>query len=294
MRLDDGLLAALERRPRPDVGNRWIGHTVENRGRRIDAARRNQLILGAHIRRRKPQSAPTLLPGHNRALNRIVMAEQRAGLVHATFAHQPANTGAADHEILVADRIDLLGAKAITCTQASQHRESAGSIVAEEKVGANPDFGHVQPLHQYRANERLRVPLRKLWREPDNRHAVHPAARQRVELLLIGHQQRGRLIGPNDLRRVRIEGHRDGRRAALFGSPTHSLDDLQMTAMHPIEIAERQSRLMPAGRPRIIWIVNDLHYRAISKVRPSYANSTPAGSHAQVAACGRSWHMWVK
>ncbi len=68
----------------------------------------------------------------------------------------------------------------------------------------------------------------------------------------------------------------------------------KMTAMHPIEIAERKYGLMPAGRPRIVWIVNDLHYRAISKVRPSYANSTPAGSRAQVAACGKSWHMWVK
>src|SRR5687767_15845895 len=92
---------------------------------------------------------------------------------------------------------------------------------------------------------------------------------------------------------MRIERHRHSRRSALFGASPYTLDDFQMTAVHAVEVAEREDGLVPAGRPWIIWIVDDLHQRSISKVRPSYANSTPLGRRAQVAACGRSWHMCV-
>ena len=175
------------------------------------------------------------------------MAEQRARFVDPPFGDQPPHARAADDEVLVADGIDLLRAKAVARAEASQHREVAGAIVPEEKIRADPDLGDVQPLDQHRAHERLGIPLRQLRREADDGDAVHAGARQRLELLLVGHQQRRRLVGPHDLRRMRIEGHRHGRRAALLGAAPHALDDLQMTAVHPVEIAERQHRLMPAA-----------------------------------------------
>ena len=48
------------------------------------------------------------------------MAEQRGGLVHASLRHQAADAGAADDELLVADRIDLLGAKAVALAERPQ------------------------------------------------------------------------------------------------------------------------------------------------------------------------------
>ena len=142
----------------------------------------------------------------------------------------------------------------------------------EQEVRAHPDFGHVQPLDEHRAYERLRIPPRQLRRESDDRHTVHAAARERLELLLVRHQQRRRLVGPDDLRGMRIERHRHRRRSTLFGPAPHALDDFQVATMHAVEIAEGEYRLMPPRRPWIIRIVNDLHQRSISKVRPSYAN----------------------
>ena len=104
------------------------------------------------------------------------MAEQRAGLVHAAFGHQPADARAADDELLVAHRIDLLGAEAVALPERPQQREVAAAVVAEQEVGADPDLRHAQPVDEHGAHERLRVPLRQLAREADDRHAVDAGA----------------------------------------------------------------------------------------------------------------------
>ena len=77
------------------------------------------------------------------------MAEQRARLVDAALGHQPADARARDDEILVADRIDLLGAEAVLRAERAQQREVAGAIAAEQEVGADPHFGDAQPVDEH-------------------------------------------------------------------------------------------------------------------------------------------------
>ena len=98
---------------------------------------------------------------------------------------------------------------------------------------------------------------------------------------------------------MRIERHRHRRAAVLDGAALHALDDLEMSAMQAVEVAEREHRMHEPGRPRIIGKVQDLHAgydasTAASSTRPSYASSTPAGRRALVSACPRSWAMWVR
>src|SRR4051812_46763810 len=93
---------------------------------------------------------------------------------------------------------------------------------------------------------------------------------------------------------MRLEGHRDGGSVAFVGDPPHALDDLQVAPVHAVEVAQCEHRVHPRLGPRIVRIMYDVHYKLISNERPSYANSTPGGMRAQVAACGRSWHMCVK
>ena len=106
------------------------------------------------------------------------MPEQRPGLVHAAFADQPADARAADDELLVAHRVDLLGAEPVPRTERPQQREVAGPVAAEQEVRADPDLGHVQPFDEHRPHERLGVPLRQLVREPHDGHALDAGARQ--------------------------------------------------------------------------------------------------------------------
>ena len=83
------------------------------RRRRIDAVRRQQLVVGTQVRRRKADRPPALIAAHDGAVEHVFVAEERAGLVHPPFADQAPDPRAAHDEVLVPDRIDLLCSEAI-------------------------------------------------------------------------------------------------------------------------------------------------------------------------------------
>ena len=198
-------------------------------------------------------------PLDDRAGQRVRMAEQRGRLVHAPLRHQTPDTGAADDKFLVADRIDLFGAKAIPLSQHPQRREVPAALVSEEEIGADPDFRHVQPFDQHRAHERVRIPARQLAGEANHGDAVDPRLAERGNPLIFCHQERRRLVGAYHLRRMRIERHRHGDAAMLDGAALHALDDLEVSAVQAVEVAERQHRMHEPGRPRIVGKMQDLH-----------------------------------
>ncbi len=187
------------------------------------------------------------------------MAEQRARLVHPPFADQPPDAGAADDEVLVADRIDLLGLEPVADSQRSQQGEIAGAIVSEQEVRADPDLRDPEPVDEHGLDEGLRVPARHLEREAHDRGAMQAGVGEGVDLLRLRHQQRRRLVGADDAGRVRIEGHDHRRRAALAGDAADAVEDLAMPAVQPVEVAEGEDRPRPARRPRIIGKMDHIH-----------------------------------
>ena len=187
------------------------------------------------------------------------MPEQRARLVDAPFADQAPDARAADDEVLVADRIDLLRLEAVARAEDAQHREVARAIVAEQEVRADPDFGDAQPVDEHGAHERFGLPVRQLGREAHDRGALHAGVGDRLELLRLGHQQRRRLVGPDHARRMRVEGHDDGGRAALFGDAPHAIENLAVSAVQAVEVAEREHRVDPPRRTGVFREVNDVH-----------------------------------
>ena len=44
-----------------------------------------------------------------------------------------------------------------------------------------------------------------------------------------------------------------------FATPADAIQDLAMAAVHAVEVAERQDRVRPARRARIVRKVNDVH-----------------------------------
>ena len=271
MRLDGGGELLAESRALADVGHARMELAVDRDRGGIDAVRRDQLVGGGQVRGRKPELAAAPGALHHGAVDGVVMAEQRAGLVDAPFAHQPADARAGDDEILVADRIDLFGAEAVLRAERPQQREVAAAIAAEQEIGANPHLGDAQPLHQHAAHEVIGLPLRHLAGEADHRRALHTGARQRIELLRLGHQQRRRLVGTEDAGRMRIERQHHAGAGAFGGAALDALDDLDVAAMQAVEVAEREHRRAPPERPRILRIVDDVHCYAtsMSNVMPS-------------------------
>jgi len=66
---------------------------------------------------------------------------------------------------------------------------------------------------------------------------------------------------------MRVERHHDRGRAAFAGDADEAVEDLAVTAVHAVEIPEREDRLLPARRPHIVGKVNDIHQCA-SPLRP--------------------------
>ena len=123
------------------------------------------------VGRGKSDLAAALPSLDDRAVDEVRMAEQRARFVHAALGHQPADARAADDEVLVAYRIDLVGPEPVALPERAQQAEVAAAAVAEQEVRADPHFRDPQPVDEHRPHERLGVPLRQLVREPHDRHA---------------------------------------------------------------------------------------------------------------------------
>jgi hypothetical protein len=89
-----------------------------------------------------------------------------------------------------------------------------------------------------------------------------PGAIERLELLLERHQERRRLVGPQDAGRMRVEGHRGGRAAALPRPAADAVDDLHVPAVQAVEVPQRQHRRMPPRRA-VVGEMGNLHHRVI-------------------------------
>src|SRR5204862_3818536 len=149
---------------------------------------------------------------------------------------------------------------------------------------ADPHLGDAQPFDQDGAHELIRIPSRQLVREANDRDGVDAAAVERLETLVLRHQQRRRLVGPHHPRWMRVEGHRHRGAAMLGGAATDALDDLEMSAMKAVEVAEGEHGMDQPRGWRVVWKVKNLHAYAtstsMSSTRPSYASCTPSGSRA--------------
>ncbi len=159
MRLDGDLTPLIaERRPDADVCHRRMKHPIHLRGGGIDTVRWNQLVISADVGCREAEVAPASLPLNHHSVDTIMMAQQRARLIHPPFADQAADARAADNKVLVAHRIDLFCTKAVSGAERAHDGKIAGAIAPEEKVCSNPDFGDAHPLHQHAADKRFRIP----------------------------------------------------------------------------------------------------------------------------------------
>jgi hypothetical protein len=111
----------------------------------------------------------------------------------------------------------------------------------------------------------------------DDGASLDPGRSQRLELLVQRHQERRRLVGTHDARRMRVEGEHERCPAAFGGHAPDPLDDFDVTAMETVEITKRQHRLMPARRTRIVWEPGYLHWWVIITVEGSTAPKATKG-----------------
>src|SRR5262249_40535069 len=102
---------------------------------------------------------------------------------------------------------------------------------------------------------------------------VDPCGVDGLEALRGRHEKRWRLVGTDDARGMRIEGHHHGCCAALARHTPDAVENLAMPAMYAVEVAERKHRLNPPGRAHMVWKVDTVH--------STWASAPPPGSVAQ-------------
>ena len=257
--------------------------------RRIDALRRQQLVLGRRGWRSGSRSTgPRPAPAHHRAVDEVVVPEERARLVDPALGDQPADARAADDEIVVAHRIDLLDAEAVARPSERSSEKLPERSRPNRKLPPTHTSAGVQPARRARrgrtcsGSHRDSSCVKRTKATPSM-----PALRSASTRCGVGHQQRRRLVGPDDARRVRIEGHHDRRRALLAGLAADALDDLLVAAVQAVEVAERDDRPAPVRRARIVGIEDHVtHGRRLPRSRAS-GHRRPAPCPLGQAGAGR-------
>jgi hypothetical protein len=74
---------------------------------------------------------------------------------------------------------------------------------------------------------------------------------------------------------MRIERHRHGHAAMLDGAALHAFDNLEMSAVEAVEVAEREHGMHEPGRPRIVGKMQDLHLELTSAGRTVQIRAAP-------------------
>jgi hypothetical protein len=97
--LDGDAPRVVHRRPEADVGHRRP-HDAVDRGRRgVDTVGRQELVLRAQVRGRKPERPAAVIAVHDAAVDVVLVPQQGPRLVHPPLADQTADPGAADDEV---------------------------------------------------------------------------------------------------------------------------------------------------------------------------------------------------
>src|SRR6478609_10920167 len=115
-----------------------MNDAVDSGGGRVNAVWRQQLIVGFQVGRRESDRTATPVAFDDHPVDVVLMAKQRSGFIHSSFADQPSNPRAAHYEVLVSHGIDFFGLEPKRRAKRTKQREVAAPIVAEEKIRTDP------------------------------------------------------------------------------------------------------------------------------------------------------------
>src|SRR6266508_1793607 len=98
MRFHDGSAGIVHGRSGSNIRHRGVYDVTDSRHGRVDAMRRQQLVLGAQIGRWKTERPTALIASCDGAVDEVLMPQQGAGLVDAAFADEAADACTAHDE----------------------------------------------------------------------------------------------------------------------------------------------------------------------------------------------------
>ena len=149
-------------------------------------------------------------------------------------------------------------AEAVRRAGTAQRLGIAGAALAEVEVVADHHMRHVQLLHQHLLDERLGGQPRQRRVEAQHDGKVEPERLQQLQLARQRRQPEVRLVGLEELARMRLEQDHAGLAAGLGRRIPGGLQQRLVPAMHAVEVADGQRRA--AGlRRHVCGSVQDDH-----------------------------------
>jgi hypothetical protein len=134
-------------------------------------------------------------------------------------------------------------------------------LMAEVKIKPDGRAPDAEPADQGARDEFLGSLRRERGIECQHQCPAQPGCRKQPQLLRFAGEAEDRIAGAQHVARVRLECHRDRRRADRRCARLRRLDDGAVAAMHAVEIADRRDRAPEPGNHRGIVADDDERIR---------------------------------
>ena len=112
--------------------------------------------------------------------------------------------------------------------------------MSEMKIEADGRAANAEPAHEDAHDELFRAQRREGLVERQHQRAVEPGRGEQAQLGLLVGQPEDRVVRPQHLARVGLEGDRDRPAAERLRARDRRVDHGAVTAMHAVEIADRR------------------------------------------------------
>lgn len=126
-----------------------------------------------------------------------------------------------------------------------ERREVPRAPRAVAEVPPDEQPRRAESVHQHILHEALRREGRESRVEARHVHAIDARGREALDLLAQARQTRGRVVGREEFARLRLEGEHAGQDAEFARLGDQPREHRLVTAVHAIEIADRESLTPP-------------------------------------------------
>ncbi len=167
-----------------------------------------------------------------------MIAEQFVGPVEIAVLEQLTDAGRRDRPRPLFHEFQRFDHKSVAFRCVAQKFRRAAPLTAKMEVLANDHPRHVERVDQEALHKVLGLDLRELAVE---RHHHNPVEPQRLGQLRLGvgfSEPEHHRFGRQHITRVRFEGQDDRRHAALGGAGLQGREDMLVTPVHTVEIAD--------------------------------------------------------
>jgi hypothetical protein len=205
--------------------------------------------VAAHVGGREAELPAPALAAHHDAVDPMRPAQRLGGLTDLAGVDAGTDERGGQRHVVVAQHPHPFGREPEPGAKPTQQLEIASGLVTEAEVLPHHHQRRVQPLDEHHVHELVGVQPAELGGERQYAERVHAELLDQLGLAP-DRAEHGRVAArPDDLARVRVEGHHHQRQAEVAGPGQRAADQCLVTAVNAVEDTDRHhAPTPPRGR----------------------------------------------